>query len=243
VKKKEAPKSRWPASTYAALGMEQPMICMSYFPVVVKASHLKDLREFIEKVYKAPFDQAFQQFASGKSFSQFNIMCAYMYYFKREHYSWRMQDSSPWWDGSNPAANFGQWGERYIFTPEMFKPKPFISTHVRYRFDAPPLIDHPQNVNKLFARGLCHTQPNNTLLSFNCTTYLQKAPYFDEMHMFEDMNYNTIYGQNETINCIAAEKERQKRFQKCDLSYSKVEFLSHFQKFNYTQTDFEKLLM
>jgi hypothetical protein len=115
-------------------------------------------------------------------------------------------------DGNDPAPMFGLWGDRYIFTPEMFKLKPFISIHVRYRFNAPPLIDHPDNMNKLFVRGLGHTIPNKTLLNFNCSEYLQKVPYFDEMHMFEDMNYNDLAGANETeykADCLAAEMEQK----------------------------------
>ena len=44
---KRPPWSDVPATTLAFTGLEEPMRCMSYFPVIIKTSHLKEIRDFI----------------------------------------------------------------------------------------------------------------------------------------------------------------------------------------------------
>ncbi len=109
------------------------MICMNYFPMVVKTRHLRELREFLEAKFGMPFDEIFLSQLSGKRFSQFNIMCAFMWYYKHNEYTWYIHDKSPQWDGITPHAGFGQWSERWIFNKTMFAWKPQVSVHVRYR--------------------------------------------------------------------------------------------------------------
>lgn len=67
-------KKQWMHGTFLALGYEEPMICMSYFPVVIKTRHLPLIRERIKnKMQVETFDEAFWIFSSIK-YSQFNIM-------------------------------------------------------------------------------------------------------------------------------------------------------------------------
>ena len=73
-------KRTWAANTWMAIGKEEPMICMSYFPIVFKTSHLKDLRDHISAHWKRTFDEAFFEFSGAwGQYSQFNIMCAYFF--------------------------------------------------------------------------------------------------------------------------------------------------------------------
>jgi len=239
LRKVQIPYSRWPASTYHFLQMEEPMICMSYFPVIIKAAHLKDLREYLESIHKSSFDTIFTAYGSGKSFSQFNIMCTFMWYKKNEEYKWYINDLTPWWNGIKPAPMYGQWSERYIFDKEMFSPKPFISTHVRYRSTASALVGNPENVNKLFVRGLCHTSPETNILKVNCTKYLSTVNHYEEMHKFEDADYNDRFNLTELR---AMQLQRMRRFRGCDLSYGHPAMLNHFEKFNYTSLDYEHML-
>jgi hypothetical protein len=54
----------WAKNTYHALGLEEPMICMSYFPIVIKTNHLIEIRQFIMNHFKVNnFDDAFRLFA------------------------------------------------------------------------------------------------------------------------------------------------------------------------------------
>jgi len=86
--------------TWHILGQEEVMICMAYFPVIFKASHLKELREYLIKRFKATdFDDFFlHQLFDNNSLCQFNIMCNFMWYFKNDEYTWRVHDLTPDWD-------------------------------------------------------------------------------------------------------------------------------------------------
>jgi hypothetical protein len=67
-------KKRWMHGTFLALGYEEPMICMSYFPIVIKTSHLRLIREHIRNKFKTnTFEEAFWVFSSI-NYSQFNVM-------------------------------------------------------------------------------------------------------------------------------------------------------------------------
>ena len=129
----------WAAGTFETLGILEPFKSMSYFPVIIKRSHLKDLRDFIADRHNLTFDDAFYRNISApgtgriKYFSQFDIMFAYLFTFKRNEYKWYIQSESPDWDGKNPPPVYGQDGNVSQFTAEMLVPKPRIATHARYR--------------------------------------------------------------------------------------------------------------
>jgi hypothetical protein len=124
---------KWAMGTYQALGILEPFRCMSYFPVIIKLSHLKDMREYISKYHNLPFDDVFYQNISSIPYSQFGIMCTYLWAFKRDEYKWYVHTITPKWDGRSPPALQGQDGNLSQFTPQMLLPKPRIATHVYYR--------------------------------------------------------------------------------------------------------------
>lgn len=122
-----------PLTTYDIIGHLEPMRCMNYFPVVLKTSHLKDLREYISNRFNGTqFDEVFQQHITDRSFSQFNIMCAYLYYYKRDEYTWYIHRQNPNGDESYPPDN-GTNTDMSLYTPDMYYPKPRVATHARYR--------------------------------------------------------------------------------------------------------------
>ena len=129
----------WAAGTFETLGILEPFKAMSYFPVIIKRSHLKDLRDFIADRHNLTFDDAFYQNISAPSavrlklFSQFDIMFTYLFTFKRSEYKWYIHSETPDWDGINPPPVYGQDGNVSQFTAEMLVPKPRIATHARYR--------------------------------------------------------------------------------------------------------------
>ena len=65
------------------------------FPVVIKRSHLTELREFIRNRFNAStFDEAFvkiTQIGDGRTYSQFDIFMHYAWYFHRDEYSWHLR--------------------------------------------------------------------------------------------------------------------------------------------------------
>ena len=129
----------WSAGTYETLGILEPFKAMAYFPVIIKRSHLKDVRDFIADRHNLTFDDAFYQNISApgvgliKGYSQFNIMFTYLFTFKRSEYTWYIHSETPDWNGTVPKPYYGQDGNVTQFTEQMLIPKPRIATHVRYR--------------------------------------------------------------------------------------------------------------
>jgi hypothetical protein len=63
-----------PQGTFNAMGILEPMRCMSYFPVIIKTAHFKKMREYVEGYHKMSFDDVFLHVFNNGSYSQFNIM-------------------------------------------------------------------------------------------------------------------------------------------------------------------------
>ena len=60
---------------------------MSQFPLIFKISHISELLEYIETIHKRSLkDIALRRRMRG-TFSQFNLMCDYMWYFHRDEYN------------------------------------------------------------------------------------------------------------------------------------------------------------
>ena len=63
------------------------------FPMVLKTSHLAQMREDITRnLGAASFEDAFHILCSGRknSYSQFDIMYNYLWYNKRDEYKWHI---------------------------------------------------------------------------------------------------------------------------------------------------------
>ena len=244
--------------TWHILGQEEVMICMAYFPVIFKASHLKELREYLIKRFKATdFDDFFlHQLFDNNSLCQFNIMCNFMWYFKNDEYTWRVHDLTPDWDGITPPPNFGQWSMRYIFpVVNGLIPKPMVFTHARYRYwnsrIAFEIIDNPYNMNRLLIHGLCHTLPTHTTLlhrigfsHLNCSVLLNVNKYFDEAYKFEDANFASVANESVVSEMITLHDERINRFKHCDMSFLETGWLNHFHNIDVFSVDeLHKLLL
>ena len=235
-------KRDWAQSTWYALGDEEPMMCMSYFPVIIKVSHLVDLREFIRKRFDAKsFDDVFKsKMHKNNALCQFNIMCAFIWTNKRDEYIWRIHDTSPWWDGKKPAPNFGQWSESWIFNEVHGKiPKPMVATHYRYRYKgvSKPLVGYPENVNSIYLEGVCHTLPYHHHLlhqlgfdkkEINCTAFIQKNYYFTEAYLFEEANFFTAANESTLSDMNYLRDQRIDRFTNCDMFFMRDAWIQRF---------------
>jgi hypothetical protein len=79
----------WTASTFRILNIKEPFYCMSYFPVVVKTSHLALMREHITKLHnRTSFDQVFLEVILADGHYQFGIMMTYLWAFHKDEYTW-----------------------------------------------------------------------------------------------------------------------------------------------------------
>ena len=70
------------------------MICSSFAPFVVKAQHLKDFRDYVEKVKKKTFIDAFS-WITYSQVSPYNTLCSYLFWNKRLEYKWIIHDLDP----------------------------------------------------------------------------------------------------------------------------------------------------
>ena len=59
-------RKKWADSTHAFLGDEEPMICMSYFPLIFRTRDLQKLRSYVEKKFSVPFDEVFHNVNKGR---------------------------------------------------------------------------------------------------------------------------------------------------------------------------------
>ena len=233
-----APWRNVPITTWTITGKEEPMRCMSFFPVVIRRSHLALIRKHITAhLGKNTFDEAFQSFSGY--FSQFNIFCAVLFWDAdlRAQYTWYVHDYSPSWDGfKNPTPNNGQWSDRSVFSrsnPDMFAPKPRVAVHARWHNhwerNALTIYTHAPMFTEFLQRGVCDSPPFPKdphlfpycarwqalgRVSFNSSavTAERYTGYNREMHSFEFVDY---YEQaNETL-IMQMHQERLDRISSC----------------------------
>ena len=62
-------------TTYNVMGLQEPTNCMAYFPVVIRAQHIIELRKYLERKYQMPFYEIFRLHIAPNLFSQFNLFC------------------------------------------------------------------------------------------------------------------------------------------------------------------------
>lgn len=227
-----------PATSFAFTGLLEPMRCMNYFPVVIKRTHLADLREYVIKyvrvalvvlfaVVTMTLSYVFAQHGGQLSFpeifamhtfapySQFGILCTYLWYEKRDEYAWYVHDTDPSWDWHNQVQ--GNVRDKSIFTPEMYYPKPRIASHVRYRTDK--IFAGSGNkiaIKRLIDLGQCFSppfpKPNNSFCKLNPSTADQENVIFDEMHKFELTNWVSITPFKDLLQ---AQRDRYHRIKDC----------------------------
>jgi hypothetical protein len=160
-----------PWITHEFSGLETPMRCMSYFPVILKRSHLADLRAHVVEHWRntthlnRTFDEIFFNVTSWFMPFQFDLMCTYLFYFKRNEYKWYAHPYpvSSDWDGINPPKDKYE-SDFSVFKgiPDIYEPKPLIATHARYRQET--MRSHNKDpflqvVDRLLQQGVCLSPP------------------------------------------------------------------------------------
>ena len=242
----------WMMSAYTILGKETPMDCMSYFPVVVKRKHLQELRDYVAQYHKAEsFDVVFENVfphdgnPSERRYSQFCVICSYLYWFKYEEYAWYFQDLNPLWNGvSNPKPVKGYFSTKSNFTKDSLRLRPFIASHASYREPTrQDVVYNNKGMQAVLLQGLCsnpHQKSSDYDKWLNCTEYTAHHAYNDELYGFERVQYDTI--TKNSTDLLVLYDERMARFAGCDLSYGRHEFYRLFNNLNYTKVDYKRLL-
>ncbi|KAL3856471.1 hypothetical protein ACJMK2_011225 [Sinanodonta woodiana] len=127
---------------------------MAYFPVIMKVSHIVELRNYVEKLHNKTFDEIFKISSNGP-YSQFSVMCQYVWNFHRDEYKFyfhlRSYNNGTWNGEGNPPGR-----EPYAFyqtnVTEVQKiPKPRSSIHLRYHDN----WKNPDTLRNVIKTGVC----------------------------------------------------------------------------------------
>ncbi|KAL3873070.1 hypothetical protein ACJMK2_036229 [Sinanodonta woodiana] len=171
--------SRTTAKIYKA---KEIMRCMSYFPVIIKVEHVVEVRKYLEKLHRKPFDEVFRQF-SGNGISQFNIICQYLWNFHRDEYKFYFHviSSTPGkWDGkgSVPERESVEF-YKTNFTAAQKVPKTRASIHYRYH----PKWEDFNTYRNIVKKGICYSGGFNICpekcKDFNRTVLQKELFYFE----------------------------------------------------------------
>ncbi len=126
----------WPKATKLFLLRNEVFRCMSYFPVVMKVEHIIEMRDYIAKVHNRFFLTVFSRFSkSAVAYSQFNLMCNYVWYFHREEYQFYAQFRRPFIFPRNHNIYTARESDEYYkerLTESMKFPFPRSSVHFKY---------------------------------------------------------------------------------------------------------------
>eukprot|EP00494_Astrolonche_serrata_P029415 UN29682 len=81
-------------STSTMIEKDYIMKCMTYFPVIIKLDHIKNLRDYFELKFEMDFKHIFKKLIkeSGGNYSQFDIICNWLWYSDHKtEYEWHFQ--------------------------------------------------------------------------------------------------------------------------------------------------------
>ena len=85
-------------SVYSTLGVKPvaEFMIASGFPIMIKRSHFKEIRDHITAYTRSrTFEEAFYKICSrwAMKYSQFDLIGNYLWHFKRDQYSWHINDA------------------------------------------------------------------------------------------------------------------------------------------------------
>lgn len=156
--------------TRFALGLPEVGRCMSYFPVYIRIDHLPLLRRYVETVHQGKsFEQVFQEFSIGDVFSQFNIICTYLWYFHREEYEWRYWKTGP----GSVHTDLPESIQDFSFLNQE-NTRPLVRSAIHYKHHGDNNISH----QILLQTAICHLFLHLNKTSPHCTIQI-KQPWKD----------------------------------------------------------------
>lgn len=144
-----------PQQTAAAMGFPEPFRCMSEFPLVVKMQHIKEMRAFLEQKFQKSIERIWKDnIVVGKPYSQFNMMCAWLYKFKASEYSFRLHEPRQGWRGDIPGQITPAEMDRMLTQDPNVKTYPLIRTARHGHYDK---ITDPHLVAQAMLPGYCRS--------------------------------------------------------------------------------------
>ena len=190
--------------TEVALGRKEVFRCMSYFPVMIKVTHLAEMRAFMAKLHQMDFNSVFRKL-TAKPFSQFSIMCNYLWYFHRDEYTFHAQlrPSTGVWKGeyTSPARHGVAYYKENI--PEkMMHPVTRATIHYKYMNNWYK-VDTYRRILKL---ALCHSG------GFDVCPQMCKA--FDRNAIFKDLFLFEFSDWTWDKRCIVAQRNHSANIDK-----------------------------
>lgn len=156
----------WEDTSEIIIGKKSVMQCMSTFPLMIKTSHMKEMREVLSKEQGKPFNEIFRDADKHKRpqcICQFSIMCNYVWYYHRDEYSWHVQmipDGN--WTGESRVESQAtlEYMQNEILL-NMRLPIPRASIHLRYTITNGVQLDHREPdrgiIEGFVKEGLCYS--------------------------------------------------------------------------------------
>ena len=198
----------WDQTTRLAIG--RPMVAdfMSFFPIYIYPSTIRNCRNFIVKRFGVPsFEQAFFRFAS-LPVSSVNILMSYAYYFKRDRYEWHID--------TGPLTTSEYNKKRLPKLPELSEQdvvvEPHVTVHARYFNSAVQPLE----------MALCYAQINVGMTNKipHCNVFFDKP----NLMMFEfqrkpSIDHLKTWCRGEGLStCLSLIRERYRRFRELFVS-------------------------
>jgi len=194
-------------------GLPEPAKCMSYFPVMIKAAHIRAMREYIERIHNKTMKEVFKIW-HGKfgnmQLAHFDPMCTWIWNKHRDEYSWHGYDTilqeTEYFSATKQLVDSN-------FTYPQLLPRPHIANHITYH------ADH-ECVEEVFTRGVCHSPPfpkKDAELEAWCSQQLNNGEHLDKkfityMHGFEHPNSDVV---NKREYIEAFDRFRHQRIANC----------------------------
>ena len=197
--------AKWNRTTYYALGMPMVSNFMSYFPVYIYASTIRNCRQYLLKRWNTTnFEVAFERLSPrGHFLSPICILLSYAYYYERERYDWNLEICR---DGGSPSQ-FNQmldWNaidsihhiqqsdmvpQNLLPTPQTAFHKPYASNfiqdvipHATFCFATSKLVDLQQqqrktHYNKDSSKSSSASSSHLLALPAHCPKYTYSVVY------------------------------------------------------------------
>jgi len=99
-------------STARVLQQDTILNCMSYFPIVVKAEHLRALRDHVARIHSKPFASVWAETRAAQhngvklNVCQYCVICNYLFRFHYDAYNWTAQLDPGAYDPLSGALNW-----------------------------------------------------------------------------------------------------------------------------------------
>ena len=119
-------------STFNMFKTKEVIRCLANYPVIFKVEHIIQLRRYLENLHNMTLDSILIA-KKDTFFSQFNIMCQYIWMFHRNEYNFHLQ-FQPWKSQPGPlplAIEDDAYYKREV-TPEQTTPFPRPTCHFKY---------------------------------------------------------------------------------------------------------------